>query len=1049
MRFWLALCLSLLAVSGSRADVRVVPASFSSARLQLKSLDATVEIKNGFARTRSTWTFSNFSDADFEAETTVEAPRDAVVSAFAYWFRGQKVIARVVERERAERIYRELTRGSRKRDPALVEMLSRHFFRAHIAPVAAHQDLKIEVVWMEPLTRGSKEQTLDFPLSPTPGTRVASWKVRVVGANPTTNVGELQNGAIAGDEQKPLPSFLRLSLPLGETPMPLVWSRSGFFATTGSVPRGARDVFRSNRGGQTVLIGKSNAVRSAASDFGEVAATLWAAAKLDSLEGSERNRDAAIKLSVQSGLLCGWTRWLAIPDSERKRLEQAHAREMAQQKLGKLGPQLAVLLANGRDKSARFMALKSEFETQAKIVDGTYESLFPGYAQNEIEVLAGLVFETNQNDQPLAQRDIEARDADILKQLQRLQPFITNGSAQQSVVRARRWVAQRRLAPRVVRLQSEFEAGRNDVPLEAEIARIVATEADEGSDVSAEIIEQNVLLPFAQSWAKAPSGSAQQSRLEAKIAQLSRLAPAPVQEAARIRVLARAETEVSAPDSIRLTGELAGEVIAHREDGDKARELRAQLAARRSQLRFATQDTMGGANLFLADVLPVGGAQGELEKQILRERLRLAPDTARIASWASEVERLRKYGPPSYDLQTLKNDLAREAEQGLTHEWLSLTAQPNFNREQEQNVVARYERLLDEARQENLSLNSVPGNAKTRLGFVERERVWAKIYPLLDTLQTQQSQLVPDEAALALTTGQLKAVVAASVYYDLDFQDWSNGGVSRKATVEEVLNLRKGSVSENLLELLRREVAKPAPDAATIEQLQRRIEELAPFDWFYAQWKTRRTSTPQEFQRERIELIQALAALDKARRAKAPEAQVAQLKQRENQLRVRVGDPLIAVKAPQNTRKIVAVLPSGEPLPLAFNLETKQWEARFDVPAFQSEGRFDIQIFLVFANGQRSHLMMRLNVDLSSPSGVAALKFDSQNPRLQLDCDSQTDRVSAFFDSGQRIELGRESNGRWSAPLPTGVQVGQKVRFVLTDAAHNRTEIALDLSEAQ
>jgi hypothetical protein len=117
---WLTL-LSVMWAAPSRANVQVVSDGAGTRRVEPKSLDLKVQIAGGFAATTAHWTFSNAQPRPFEAEFIAEAPVDAVVTGFAYWFKGHKVTARIVEKARAARIYRGVV--EQRRDPALVEML--------------------------------------------------------------------------------------------------------------------------------------------------------------------------------------------------------------------------------------------------------------------------------------------------------------------------------------------------------------------------------------------------------------------------------------------------------------------------------------------------------------------------------------------------------------------------------------------------------------------------------------------------------------------------------------------------------------------------------------------------------------------------------------------------------------------------------------------------------------------------------------------------------------------------------------------------------------
>jgi len=70
-------------------------------------------------------------------------------------------------------------------------------------------------------------------------------------------------------------------------------------------------------------------------------------------------------------------------------------------------------------------------------------------------------------------------------------------------------------------------------------------------------------------------------------------------------------------------------------------------------------------------------------------------------------------------------------------------------------------------------------------------------------------------------------------------------------------------------------------------------------------------------------------------------------------LMVRMGDPLIRVFAPRDAIRVVAILPGGEIKNLHFDEESKEWQARFDVPTHSEETQYVMQLVTVLKNGNR------------------------------------------------------------------------------------------------
>ncbi len=159
------------------------------------------------------------------------------------------------------------------------------------------------------------------------------------------------------------------------------------------------------------------------------------------------------------------------------------------------------------------------------------------------------------------------------------------------------------------------------------------------------------------------------------------------------------------------------------------------------------------------------------------------------------------------------------------------------------------------------------------------------------------------------------------------------------------------------------------------------------------------------------------------------------------------GDPLISVIAPADCQRVIAILPDGSLLPLAYDAQKKAWETRFDVPGHADQGQYEVTILIVDASGQRQRLTMNYLVDDTAPDGVAAIGRAGHNWKLSLRTDDLTRRVSAFTPWNSRVELRRGENGIFAAPVavPTDWRGRHAVvTFVLTDAAHNRTEIKVD-----
>jgi hypothetical protein len=280
--------------------------------------------------------------------------------------------------------------------------------------------------------------------------------------------------------------------------------------------------------------------------------------------------------------------------------------------------------------------------------------------------------------------------------------------------------------------------------------------------------------------------------------------------------------------------------------------------------------------------------------------------------------------------------------------------------------AAQLQKLLDEEYEVNKKQSpSFPHTrhmAERYLTDAESSWLIQQSLGLMSKVIDEQSALRPDEEKIAALRKELDALQANTFYSRNQSDLWLEG--QRHTVLARVL--------EHLRELWRR----PNPDRALITDLEKRVVALQPFDAYYGQmgWNGgRKPNEPQEFGKLRVERIATRAQREKAaaQLQKSPDdaalrAQVVELARRENELTVRMGDPLIAVRAPADCRQVIAVLPSGEIKTLLFNLQSKQWEARFDVPAYASEGAYAITIVVVSKNGARQRLTMSFRVDLTA-----------------------------------------------------------------------------------
>ena len=347
-KFSLILCL-LLSGGVAHAGALLKPTSGVTQALRAKNLDVKSELNGAFAQTTVTTIYDNPNDDRIEADFIYSAPAGAVVTGFAYWYNGEKVVARVVEKERAAQIYQYIT--SRMRDPALVEMIGKNTFRARIFPVEPRTDLKIEVQFAQMLEATPTGWKWKFPLrEETDGSPLDSMTMKIHvggGGAATSNVGkpdasgnlnvkranftgtddvrvELKGGDadFYGARDGGSDGFFALALKGKSASSPKIAGVKTYDLTSVKGAGGARYLFGRYRGQGAATAGPVKLQFSNQAAKGNVASQLWAASFIEDLSKRDANRDRVVALSKRFGMPSKWTSWLAIPKEERENFKK-------------------------------------------------------------------------------------------------------------------------------------------------------------------------------------------------------------------------------------------------------------------------------------------------------------------------------------------------------------------------------------------------------------------------------------------------------------------------------------------------------------------------------------------------------------------------------------------------------------------------------------------------------------------------------------------------------------------------------------------------------
>ncbi|MDQ2732639.1 MAG: VWA domain-containing protein, partial [Armatimonadota bacterium] len=161
------------------------------------------------------------------------------------------------------------------------------------------------------------------------------------------------------------------------------------------------------------------------------------------------------------------------------------------------------------------------------------------------------------------------------------------------------------------------------------------------------------------------------------------------------------------------------------------------------------------------------------------------------------------------------------------------------------------------------------------------------------------------------------------------------------------------------------------------------------------------------------------------------------------------GDPYIAVEAPENTRQVVAIFPTGDAKNLLYDDRLGVWNGRFDIPFGTPAGDYRVTVILVRRDGARTQFVLTYqNLLQSSIAAGATMLKAKPGETIQLKVSGTgIHRAVAVTPWGDRIKLSGEAE-TWNARLtvPDHWQKGTSlITVILLDGAHNRTQISVDL----
>jgi Ca-activated chloride channel homolog len=140
--------------------------------LSLEEMEITVQIDNGDARVFVRQIFANHTAEIQEGNYVFALPSRATVSDFAVWDGATRIPAVILERKRAEEIYKQLKQQSI--DPGLLQMGERgseeakrsSIFNARVVPIPAYGTKRLEFEYHETISVENLQSYFAIPLQP-------------------------------------------------------------------------------------------------------------------------------------------------------------------------------------------------------------------------------------------------------------------------------------------------------------------------------------------------------------------------------------------------------------------------------------------------------------------------------------------------------------------------------------------------------------------------------------------------------------------------------------------------------------------------------------------------------------------------------------------------------------------------------------------------------------------------------------------------------------------------------------------------------------------
>jgi len=1025
------------------ADILLKAVGKNEISLRPKTMDSQIDIHGQIAQIKTTLTMASELDIQSEADFEYTVPDNTLVTYFAYWYKGEKVIARIVTKERAAEIYRIVSNAKDKRqrhgDPALVEMEDKNTFHVRIFPIEANADLKVEIHSVQLLDSDAKGSLFTFPLKTPKKNKGTFEKIHlhlqlypdndVAGISNNYNLPLIRSNNIQTlDLQQqnwraPQDLKVRFSRPAKALNASLYSARAGgadgFFALTlipsQDIPKprleiqgiktrqllptklapmkahvpvlvtgrysgnGAAKVLLHGYGKNGVLAGTAKVLFSSQTAQPNAAAQFGAKLQMQHLATNPKNKSAVMQLSKRFNLPSKYTSWLALPEEGRKIYEK----NLAENDLAKYAPALVNLIAAGKGNIAKARALRKLVEQKSAIAGVNPDNAVARYLAYQIDNTASDI--VRQKEKEHTSLKYVQQKQHYLNMLLSYIPTHTNRYIKSKVNE----IAKTDYRNAVDRYVENVQAGKKDMPssqaLLGRIKRLYAeypSKDDEGLAKPKDAIRNEA---NSNVWELLQNITAEK---------VKDTPDAPKMQAWGIQLKRLVdETGISTDSMIERTNKNIFE---------------GKIRTMIGYPMNVNEHDYAGKITVVEKALPKIGEILNIDKKQQRQLL--------------EKVLYQDVQPLSRDYYSLQDKPEKNAEKRVLHDQLASIAQAlhvpfedivdnNAKLWARQQVYNLPRTIIDEKGKENSNTEKIQ-SLEDRLNRVAQilqykpthftdtyESEFAAHFHSDKTANDYIEEAEFDKASASIeNSNRILSVEKKLTYPDVEYDkelEASRQKIIKTFSAQTQARLKnvEGSFPSSLWtvrDLLLREYRKENPDELRAKELKEMLVSLGPTDWYLtSQYTTvRKITNPTLFENLRAQRLELRANREKIEdkiKSETDPSRTKTLQDQRAEIMVQQKKLIARMGDPlisvqaPDAVSVVALMPDGQIKQLVFDAQKNRWEARFDIPASAAEGEYTIQIIVVRKDNSRQMLTMHYSVDLTPPTGNAQIKVIDKN----------------------------------------------------------------------